>query len=69
MKHFDYENVADEADVPRDKLKEICKYARKDHLDDDLQYELHVLRVMIAIRDGHTSLEKIEKEMYEDQKC
>lgn len=52
MRYFDYEKVAHEANIPPDKLAELCKMVREDFPQDDMLYELHVLRACMAIKEG-----------------
>jgi hypothetical protein len=50
--YFDYEKVAREANIPLDKLEELSQLVRKEFPKDDLMYELHLLRVCMAIKEG-----------------
>ena len=59
MRYFDYEKVAREAGVTADQLSEICQSIRREFPNDDMMYELHVLRACMAVRDGHVSLEDV----------
>ena len=59
MEYFDYESVAAEANVPEDKLAELCHAVRAEFPEDVMMYELHVLRACMAIRDGVVSLEDV----------
>jgi hypothetical protein len=56
MEYFDYRSVADQAKIPPPKLAEIARITRDDFPTDDMLYELHLLRVCLAIRDGYVSL-------------
>jgi hypothetical protein len=56
MTYFDFSRVAEEAKIPADRLNEICQAVRRDFPNDDMLYELHVLRACMAIRDGYISL-------------
>ena len=57
MDYFDYESVATEAGIPPDKLAELCRMMRQEFPRDDMMYELHVLRVCMAIRKGRITLD------------
>jgi hypothetical protein len=50
--YFDYERVAHEANIPLDKLEELSRLVRKELPQDDMMYELHLLRVCMAIKEG-----------------
>jgi len=57
MRYFYFEKVAEEAGIPAGKLSEICRLVRLEFPEDEMMYELHVLRVCMAIRNGHIQLE------------
>ena len=57
MRHFDYESMAREAGIPPQKLEELRKIIRQEFPKDDMMYELHLLRVCMAIKDGHVTIE------------
>ncbi len=50
--YFDYQSVADEARIAPAELEDVCRLVRVEFPDDDMMYELHVLRACMAIRDG-----------------
>lgn len=52
MRYFDYERVAREANIPLAKLEELSQLVRKEFPRDDMMYELHLLRVCMAIKEG-----------------
>ncbi|HGJ64904.1 TPA: hypothetical protein ENS27_05875 [bacterium] len=56
MRYFDFEKIAQEAGISADKLDELCQVIRKEFPDDDMMYELHVLRACMAVRDGYIEL-------------
>ena len=62
MEFFDYKSVAKEANIPPDKLAIICDMLRREYPDDEMLYELHVLRACLSVRDGRTTLDKILKD-------
>ncbi|PYV29606.1 MAG: hypothetical protein DMG22_22560 [Acidobacteria bacterium] len=57
MRHFDYETAAREARIPSDKLDELRRLVRSEFPQDDMMYELHLLRVCMAVREGAVTLE------------
>lgn len=59
MRYFDYKQVAREAHIPDPKLAEICDLVRREFPKDEMMYELHVLRVCAAVRDGYVRLEDV----------
>lgn len=61
MRYFDYEKVAREAKIPAEKMTALSRLVREEFPRDDMMYELHLLRVCMAIRDGHVSLEEALK--------
>ncbi len=57
MRWFDYEGVAREAGIPDDKLAELVRMTREEYGDDDMLFELRMLRTCSAIRDGYATVE------------
>lgn len=58
MHYFDYEKVARQAHVSPEKLDELGQVKRQDFPREDMMYELHLLRVYMAIREGILTLEE-----------
>ncbi|OGR56353.1 MAG: hypothetical protein A3I11_00025 [Elusimicrobia bacterium RIFCSPLOWO2_02_FULL_39_32] len=56
MRYFYYEKVAEEANIPQNKLDELMKIIRQEFPADDMMFELHLLRVCMSIRDHHVSM-------------
>jgi hypothetical protein len=56
MRFFDFETMACQAGIADDRLHELCNVIRDEFPQDEMMYELHVLRACMAIRDGHASL-------------
>lgn len=52
MDYFDYENTAREAGITKDQLVQIVAVTKAEFPHDDMMFELHVLRICMAIRDG-----------------
>jgi hypothetical protein len=59
MRYFDYESVAEEAGIPREKLDLICEMLRREYPDDEVAYELHVLRACNSVNDGRSTVEQL----------
>lgn len=57
MRYFYYEKVAEEANIPQNKLKELIEVIRQEFPSDEMMFELHLLRVCMAIRDHHINLD------------
>jgi hypothetical protein len=58
MPYFDYRNVALEAKIPDDKVKELERIVRSEFPNDEMMFELHMLRVCMAIRDKALTIEQ-----------
>jgi hypothetical protein len=52
VKYFEYETIAQEANIPPDKLQELRQLVRREFPQDDMLYELHLLRICMAIKQG-----------------
>ena len=61
MRYFDYEQVAAEARIPPDKLAVICEILRREYPDDDVLYELHVLRACNSVKGRRITLDQLLK--------
>jgi len=59
MDYFDYESVAREANLPAEALATLCARARAEFPRDDLMFELHLLRMCLAVRNGWSKLEDL----------
>ena len=59
MRYFDYESVAKEAGISREKLDLISEMLRREFPNDDVLYELHVLRACNSVKEGRTTLEQL----------
>ena len=63
MRYFNYDEIARKAKIPSAKLGLLQKAIRQEFPRDDMMYELHLLRVCLAIQDGHiTADEAIQSE-------
>lgn len=57
MRYFDYEKMAKEAGISGDSLNALREKVRHEFPKDDMMYELHLLRVCMAMKDKRLSLE------------
>ncbi len=57
MRYFNYEKIASEAGVSADTLAALREKVRQEFPKDDMMYELHLLRVCVALKDKRLSLE------------
>lgn len=46
---FNYEAIAKRINLPEDRLSKIGKIIRKDFPRDEMMFELHMLRVLMAL--------------------
>ena len=58
MEYFDYESIAKKADIPAPKLDALRKIVRQEFPQDDMMYELHLLRACMAIQQGCTTIDE-----------
>ena len=58
MHYFDYQKLATEAKISKNKLDELGKAIRQEFPKDDMMYELHLMRVCMSIRDGHLNVDE-----------
>ena len=56
---FDYLTAAKRAGIPADKLERLCALARAEFPSDEMMVELHILRAILAVERGDTTLEEI----------
>jgi hypothetical protein len=57
MSYFNFEVVAKDAKIPQEKLDELSKSVRHEFPHDEMMYELHLLRVCTAIKEGLVTLQ------------
>ena len=48
--------IAREANIPPDKLQELRQLVRREFPQDDMLYELHLLRICMAIKQGFVTI-------------
>jgi len=58
MRHFDYESMARAARMPPAELARLRALVRREFPEDDMMFELHMLRVCMAVRDGRLSIDE-----------
>ena len=58
MRCFDYESAAKEISMTEPQLKGLCRKVREEFPDDEMLFELHVLRACMAIRDVRLTVEE-----------
>ncbi len=63
--YFSYPQAATEAGINAEQLTVIEKMFRMDYPEDDMLFELHMLRVCHAVKDGRASLDVILREARE----
>ena len=59
---FNYEAIAKRINLPEERLSAIGKIIRKDFLRDEMMFELHMLRVLMALERKALTLEDLLKE-------
>lgn len=62
MPYFDYPRVAREAGIPPDKLERLVEIIRDEFPRDDMMADLHILRAVRVVRDGHATIDEILEE-------
>lgn len=58
---FDYRSAAQRAGVHEGDLDRLCQVMREEFPDDEMMFELHVLRALLAIESGQITLEQALK--------
>lgn len=58
---FDYATVAKRAGIPDEMLARLCHLVREEFPNDDMLFELHVLRALLAVERGQVTLEELVK--------
>ena len=59
---FDYHSAARRTGIKNVHLDQICHRVRSEFPDDEMMFELHVLRAVLAIESGRVSLDQVLKE-------
>ena len=57
--YFDYLTVARECHLTQDQIAALEALERREFPDDELMFELHLLRILEQIRSGHLKLEDV----------
>ena len=58
MRYLDYEKLARQAKIPARKLARLRALIRREFPEDDMLFELHMLRVCMSIRDGRITIDR-----------
>ena len=61
MRYFDYEKAAREAKIPAEKMAELSRIVREEFPKNEMMYELHLLRVCMAVQQGLVTVEEAIK--------
>ena len=59
---FDYHSAARRIGIKNVHLDQICHQVRSEFPDDEMMFELHVLRAVLAIESGRVLLNQVLKE-------
>lgn len=59
---FDYLKAAHRLGITDAQLHQICNRVRSDYPDDEMMFELHVLRAIQAVESGRISLDQVLNE-------
>ena len=62
---FDYLNAARRVGLTDIQLDQLCNQVRSEFPDDEMMFELHVLRAILAVESGRVSLDQVLKESEE----
>ncbi len=58
---FDYRVAAQRAGIADEDVARLCQVVRDEFPDDEMMFELHVLRAVLAIESGQITLEQALK--------
>jgi len=59
---FDYQQSARRIGMTESQLGRLCNLVRADYPNDNMMFELHVLRAILAVESGRASLAQVLKE-------
>lgn len=60
--YFDFETQAKEAGFTDSQLAQLCRAIRREFPQDDMLYELHVLRAVLAVKSKRITTEEAIRE-------
>ena len=60
---FDYLNAARRIGLPDVQLDRLCNRMRSEFPNDDMMFELHVLRAVMAVESGRVTCDQILAEL------
>jgi len=58
MRYYNYEKLAKEVGMTMAQLRELKRQMRAEFPHDQMMFELHVMRAVMAVRDGRITLEQ-----------
>ncbi len=56
---FDYLTAARRAEIPQEKLDQLCALFRTEFPSDEMMAELHILRAVLSVERGDATLDEI----------
>ena len=56
---FDYESLEKQLNLPEETVKRIRKVVRKEFPEDDMMYELHLVRIYNSLKNRRITIEDI----------
>ena len=59
LRYFDYKKAALEAKIAPRELRALARMVRQDFPDDQMMFELHVLRACNSVRDGRAKIRNL----------
>lgn len=62
MNYFDYKKIAGQAGIPQDKFEGLCASIGREFPEDQMMYELHMLRACMAIKEGLVTIDEALEE-------
>ena len=56
---FDYQGPAKRAAIPKEKLERLERQIREEFPHDEMMFELHMLRAILAVERGDATIDEI----------
>jgi len=56
---FDYQGPAKRTGIPEEKLERLERQIREEFPHDEMMFELHMLRAVLAVERGDTTIDEI----------
>lgn len=60
--YFDFQSLAEEVGFNNSQLAQLCQAIRREFPQDDMLYELHVLRAVLAVKSKRITIEQALRE-------